>query len=72
MAEKPKELDIIVDDYGDPSVGIFSGHWEVKGGIFIEDNDDREKIRKAFQEAFELVTDTPRVVFSDEIESEHS
>ncbi len=65
MSYRDKEITIVVHDFGDPSVGIPHVVFEVKPSIFIEEN-ERESIRKAFEDAFSLVTDCPNVEFSDE------
>ncbi len=58
---------IVVYYRGDESVGIFSQTWEIENIGEIEDNDHREAVRKAFQDAFTvLCCERVDVIFSDE------
>jgi len=62
-------VDAIVYYPGDPSVGIFSAQWDIKGGFIFEDEQDRKDVRKYLEDAFEcIMSDTCHVQFTDEIE----
>lgn len=62
-----KEITAIISYPGDLSVGIFPATWEITGGLFFEDDKDREAFRELIDEAFEFVTDGEHyVTFSDE------
>ena len=63
-----KEVDIIIEDKGDPSVGIFGKSYEIKS-VTIAD-EDRDEIRKDTQDFFEnwFVDGKTYVYFSDELE----
>lgn len=65
-----KEDFVLVQDPGDPSVGIQPSTFETKGPLFFTDQEEKEDFRKALQEAFEYVTDQPHVVFQTEYDAE--
>ena len=64
-----KQVDIVVEEPGDPSVGIWSRTWMIRDVYLDEDN--REEVRKATMEYFEryISEEYVNVLFSDEIEA---
>jgi len=65
----PKDgVEAIIVAPGDPSVGIFSSTFEIRGGFNFEDKNEREWARKSLNETFDGITgDKCFVWFSDEL-----
>jgi len=64
------ESSMIVTTPGDESVGIFGTTWEVNN-IILDDDSHREEVRKAFSEAFTVLTgENVSVMFNDNFQPE--
>ncbi len=64
-----EEKYVEIYDPGDPSVGIENATWTISGDFFFEDKQEKEEFRQSLKEAFELVTDCPKVMFQTEIDA---
>ena len=64
-----KTLDIVIEEPGDPSVGIWSRTWMIRD-VCLDEN-ERDEIRKATEEYFEryISEENVSVMFSDEIKA---
>ena len=61
---------MIISAPGDESVGIFGATWEIND-IVIDDDNHREEVRKAFSEAFTVLTgEKVSVMFNDNFQPE--
>lgn len=50
-----KVTDFRIDDFGDPSVGIFPSFWEIQGEFFFDDEESFKEFKKTIRNAWELV-----------------
>ena len=67
-----KNISLFAHAPGDPSVGIQSSSWSVSDLGDLDDYEgQREDVRKAFADAFELIVgEKVRVTFSDEFSAD--
>jgi len=57
--------DLTVHSPGDPSVGIFSQTWHLKGSFFFNDVDELDEFKKHLKIAFELAGYDDIIVLSE-------
>lgn len=58
---------LIIYSKGDPTVGIPSTSWELKGELIFEDFEEQERFKRAIAEAFEYQVDDAEVLTVEEV-----